>query len=462
MSGSLQPANLQALMDTTPSFVDHLYSNRKGSVVRDAVLRQPTQFVLPEFTNWRDEQRAWRNDVALYDQSYHMTTTFIRGTQAVDLIASLGINGFATFGPDRARHYVACSPGGHVIGDGILYYTTPEEIALVGRAAGHNWLEFNAEIGNWDAELERDEFFSANPNGRRTVYRYQVEGPKAFALLEAATGEPLPETRMFDIITLKIGGHAVQALRHTMAGGPGFELYGPWDEGAEVKAALLKEGAKFGIRQVGSMAYFTTPVELGWVPRPLPAIYTDEEMRPFREWLSADCEEANWSLGGSYYSEDLRDYYFAPSELGYGHLVKFNHDFVGREALEKSSPDEGRRKVTLVWNAEDVGRAFETYAGNEGLPAKFIDLPRANYSTWQYDSVLDGQGKTVGVAAYSCMSWNERAIMSVAVVDQEVAQPGTEVKVLWGEPDEGAKSAPWLEPHRQVEIRATVTSGVHG
>jgi hypothetical protein len=30
------------------------------------------------------------------------------------------------------------------------------------------------------------------------------------------------------------------------------------------------------------------------------------------------------------------------------------------------------------------------------------------------------------------------------------------VSVVWGEPDGGAKSFPWLEPHRQMEIRATV------
>ena len=252
----------------------------------------------------------------------------------------------------------------------------------------------------------------------------------------------------------------MSALRHTMAGGPGFELYGPWDEGPEVKAAIVAGGAPFGLRQVGSLAYFTTPVELGWVPRPLPAIYTGDEMSAFRKWLPATCDEASWSLGGSFYSADLQDYYFTPSELGYGHLVKFNHDFVGRAALERSTPETERRKVTLVWNADDLGAAFRSYGSPDDLPAKFIDLPRANYATWQYDSVLDSTGRTVGVAAYSCMSWNERAILSVAVVEPQVAAPGTQVSVVWGEPDGGAKSSPWLEPHRQVTIRATVTSGV--
>ena len=36
--------------------------------------------VAPEFTNWRDEQRAWNTSVALMDQSHHMTQLFLGGT----------------------------------------------------------------------------------------------------------------------------------------------------------------------------------------------------------------------------------------------------------------------------------------------------------------------------------------------------------------------------------------------
>jgi len=456
MTEAQDAATLQELLDSQPNFVDFLFANRKGSVVRDAVQRQPSQFVQPEFTNWRDEQCAWRQTVALYDQSFHMTTTIARGADALPFFESLGINGFKTFGPEKARHFVSCGPSGHVIGDGILYCESPEEVTLVGRAAGHNWVQYQAETGGWNVTLERDEIFSSNPAGRRHVYRYQLEGPNAFALLENLTGAPLPDTSTFQIITLTIAGHQVSALRHTMAGGPGYELYGPWDEGPAVKEAIVAAGKAFGLRQVGSMAYFTTAVELGWIPRPLPAVFTGDELHSFRKWLPATSDEATWSLGGSFYSPDIADYYFTPWELGYGHLIKFNHDFVGRDALEQMVDGPHRQKVTLGWNAEDLGKAFASYASPQELPARFIDLPRATYATWQYDAVKDSQGRQVGVANYTCMSWNERAMLSLAVVDAEHAAPGTELTVVWGEPEGGAKSEPWLEPHRQVEIRATV------
>ena len=38
--------------------------------------------VRAEFTNWRDEQRAWRETCALFDQSHHMTDLFLNGPDA--------------------------------------------------------------------------------------------------------------------------------------------------------------------------------------------------------------------------------------------------------------------------------------------------------------------------------------------------------------------------------------------
>ena len=32
-----------------------------------------------EFTNWRDEQRAWQQTCVLYNQSFHMTDMYVEG-----------------------------------------------------------------------------------------------------------------------------------------------------------------------------------------------------------------------------------------------------------------------------------------------------------------------------------------------------------------------------------------------
>src|SRR3546814_5466109 len=57
----------------------------------------------------------------------------------------------------------------------------------------------------------------------------------------------------------------VRALRHGMAGTPGFEMFGPWADGEAVMDALMEAGAKYDIRKVGSLAYPTSAIESGWM-----------------------------------------------------------------------------------------------------------------------------------------------------------------------------------------------------
>ena len=149
--------------------------------------------------------------------------------------------------------------------------------------------------------------------------------------------------------------------------------------------------------------------------------------------------------GGSaadFYSPDIEDYYFTPwGASAIGNVVKFDHDFVGREALERTAGDDHRRKVTLAWDAADVARVVEaSHMRPEETPALYIEFPRATYATWQYDAVHDGEGRTMGASTYTGFSWNERAMLSLAVVEPEYATPGHACSVLWGEPEGGAKS----------------------
>ena len=61
-------------------------------------------------------------------------------------------------------------------------------------------------------------------------------------MIEQLTGAPLPDVAFFGMTDFTIAGHDVRALRHGMAGQPGFELFGPWHEGEDVLAALLAAG----------------------------------------------------------------------------------------------------------------------------------------------------------------------------------------------------------------------------
>jgi glycine cleavage system aminomethyltransferase T len=415
--------------------------------------------VRAEFSNWRDEQRAWRETCALFDQSHHMTDLYVKGPDALKAFSDLGVNSFANFKVNQAKQFVACNHEGYVIGDAILFYLGQNEFNLVGRPPAANWLQYNVETGKYNATAERDERSAVN-RGRRKVFRYQVQGPNAVKTIEKATGKPAPDIRFFHMDTFKIAGCDVRALRHGMVGQPGWELFGEWERGEEVRDAILRAGEEYGIKQVGARAYPTTTLESGWIPSPLPAVYTGAETLGFRKWSSASSYEAMASLGGSFYSRSIADYYLTPYDLGYGPFVKFDHDFIGRTALEKMANNQRRKKVTLVWNGDDVERVCGSLFHGRGDIAKYIDLPLANYSTLPFDKVLV-DGKTAGLSTYTGYSYNERAMLSLGVMDVEHSEPGVNVSVVWGEEARGS-SKPTVERHTQVEIRATVASVPYG
>jgi len=409
-----------------------------------------------EFTNWRDEQWAWQNSCVLFNQSYHMADLLVEGPDALKLLSHLGVNTFANFAVDKAKQFVPVNHDGYVIGDVILFYLAENTFNLVGRIPVLNWVRFHAETGKWDVKCELDERSAARPDPfNRKSYRFQVQGPNALKVIEKATGKAAPDLKFFNMTRMIIGGKEVRALRHGMAGQPGFELFGPWADGEAVREAVVKAGEEFGLRQVGGRAYSSNTLESGWIPSPLPAVYTGEKMKPYREWLTDKSYEANASIGGSFVSDDIEDYYFTPWDLGYGAFVKFDHDFIGREALEQKAKENHRRKVTLALEDEDVMRVMASQFQKGDGRGKFMEFPSAVYSMHPFDKVTSG-GDTVGVSTWIGYSSNERKMLTLAVVDAAYAEPGTEVTFVWGE-ENGGTTKPAVEPHAQMEIRATVS-----
>jgi vanillate/3-O-methylgallate O-demethylase len=438
--------NLEELLQSAGGPVKLLRNSQIGPYVYPVVP--------PEFTSWRDEQMAWQHTCVLFNQSFHMTDMYIQGSDSLKLLSNLGVNSFKNFAVDKAKQYVACSHEGYVIGDAILFYLDKDLFNLVGRPSVHNWVQYHCETGEYNATVERDERAAARQGPlMRKAYRYQVQGPNAPGVIQKLIGKPVPDIKFFNMDAFTIAGRKVRALRHGMVGQPGWELFGPWTERDDVRNAIVEAGKEFGLRQVGSRAYSSNTLESGWIPSPMPAIYDGDKMKPYRQWLSANVYEATASLGGSFYSDNIRDYYSTPYDLGYGPIVKFDHDFIGRAALEKMAANPKRRKVTLVWNPDDATNAIGSIF-QDGPHAKYIDFPSAVYSTLPYDKVTKG-GKTIGVSTWSGYSFNERAMLSLAMIDAEYSEPRTDVTLVWGE-EGGGSTRPTVERHKQSDIRVTV------
>lgn len=414
--------------------------------------------VAPEYTNWRDEQRAWRDSAVLFDQTHHMDELIVEGPDASDFLNHVGINSFSNFDLNRAKHFVPVTPTGHVIGDMIIFREREDKFILVGRAPTANWTKFQAAIGNWKVRLFHDPRSPSRPDGERvlrTHYRFQIQGPDASKIFEKINGGPVPEVKFFHTDWINVGARRVQALRHGMAGAPGLEIWGPYADKHYVESTILQAARDVGVdlRQVGSRAYSTNTLESGWIPSPLPAIYTGGGMmQDYREWLGADSYEANGSIGGSFVSDNIEDYYVNPFELGYGFYIGWKSDFIGKDALTKMKDGPNRKKVTFEWHRDDVLKVIASGLA-KGDMYKWIDFPQPNYASSSADMVMR-DGKMLGMSMFNGYSFNERCFLSLGVVDDSV-QVGDELTMLWGEADETQKTS--TEKHKQTEIRVLVS-----
>jgi vanillate/3-O-methylgallate O-demethylase len=415
-----------------------------------------------EYSNWQDEQASWTTAATLFDQSHHMTDVYFRGPDAARLMAEHSTNSFKTWGPDKAKHLIVCAPDGHMIGSAVLFGLPDGRLSVVGPTAAANWLQYQVDRGGYDVEYERDErTLDLLPGQKRQTFRYEIQGPATGAILDQANGSPVDDLKFFHMTRFTLGGVPVEALSHTMVGVPGsesmgMEIWGPLEEATRVWDALLAAGEEFGLTRGGGLAYYTGSVEAGYAAQPTPAIYSAPELRDYREWLPAKGYEGGLSVGGSFASPDIEDYYVTPFDFGYGHLVKFDHDFTGREALEKAAAGPHQQKAWLRWNRDDVARvlAGALYGGPERY--KYLATPLGRYARVHLDAVLDGD-RPVGVSTLCAYTVNVGDWLSVGFLDEADARDGKELRLVWGE-ENGGTSKRNVESHVQTDIRVTVST----
>ncbi|HWH26698.1 MAG TPA: aminomethyl transferase family protein [Pseudolysinimonas sp.] len=434
---------IQQLLDAHPSPV------RALRTLPFSIPGSAGEFVY-EYSNWKSEQISWVETAALLDLSFHMTDVVIEGPEALEFLTTLAVNSFTKFPIGVAKQFITVSAEGFMVGDGILIRLGEEKFHLIGDGGLTSWVRFHIETSGKNITMDVD--YGHFDGSAPVLFRYQVQGPNAQAVVEAATGAPAPDLKFFHTTTIQIAGTDVLALRHGMAGQPGYELSGPWANHTAVRKALLEAGAELGLTEVGHFAYFSANLQGGWIATELPGVFTSESTRAYREW--APFYFAG-SMAGSFDSENIEDYYITPFELGYGRFIDFEHDFIGKEALQQRAEKGGhRQRVTLIWDDQSFADVFgDLIRPEKGLPPQSITLHDASFALNQFDAV-QADGKTIGFNVQSGYMAPDRRFISLAIIDAEYATPGTEVTLLWG--DSLAIPRADAEPHRQVSIKVTV------
>ena len=279
--------------------------------------------------------------------------------------------------------------------------------------------------------------------------------------MEKATGESLRDIGFMRFRETRIGNHSFLALRQGMAGEIGYELHGPIENAIEIYNRLFDVGHEFGIRRLGGRTKMVNHVEACF-PTPsvdfVPAIFAEEQREFAEAYFSENARKIYRTTDGSFAYSDIRELYRSPVELGWKKNVKFDHDFIGRNALEPEVTAPRRTIVTLVWNAEDVADVYASLFRKNSVPYQYMEIPRNVLGCVFADEVLKDE-TSVGISTSRCYSYYSREMLSLCVIDVALTTPGTEVTVTWGRPSGPQRRiratvapAPYKKDNRRVDV----------
>ena len=376
-----------------------------------------------EITGWRDEQLSWEKTCYIHGGLNPTPTFRFRGPGAREFLKKHTVNTYEKFPIGSGKHCIQCDEAGDIMGHGVVFRTGEDEfetywMILLAHAA-------ESEKGNYEMEFTD-----------MTAERFllQIAGPKSLSVLESATGEDLHNVKFFRFRNTSINEKKLRIARLGMAGTLAYELHGDIRYSREIYDAVYQAGKHFGIRRLGWYAYMMQHTMNGF-PQ---ASYHFPIKIPGRDTRGL--------IRGSVGPEETG--YRNPVELGWGFCIKFDHDFIGRPALEKMMADPKRTIVTLEWNEEDIMKVHDSQFGDEEPYAPFDsvnDLASDFAIRVHQDRVLDTEGNQVGVSSGRMYSVYYRRMISISTLDIPLAKIGSEVSVLWGDPGT-----------RQIKIRAKV------
>jgi vanillate/3-O-methylgallate O-demethylase len=399
-----------------------------------------------EYSGWRDEQMSWKRSCYIGDWSF-VPQIRGKGPDALRLFTDLSVNSFAQFPLNRAKHCVMCNEFGKVVVEGILLRHDEHDLEFEAVPA---WVLYHLKTGGYDAEASYP-----------MTHKLQVSGPSSLGLLEKLTETTLRDIKFMHTKFTAIGGSQVTMLRQGMAGEIGFELHGPIEQHDQLFEAVLDAGQEFGIRRLGRRTFHVNHVEARYPTTGMEYwnAVSDERRTDFLEWMDREENipaewrgtplEGAWKVSlstavmGSWDGDSVEELYRSPIEMGWGKSVNFDHEFIGRAALEAEMQNPRRTVVTLEFNSDDMIAIYASLFsdGDTYLP---LDLPHFPYIACWADWIHK-DGVKVGHSTFPAYSYYFRKVIALSFIEPRYSEPGTEVTVLWGNPDEP-----------QTEIRATV------
>lgn len=385
-----------------------------------------------EGDGWKEESLSWKEGVYIGSHlggDYEIT---YRGPDALELLSRTSINSVDGWKIDTSKHLVQTDANGFIANHGLTIRSAEDSFRQYG---SFPWSAYHAQILGLDVTVER-----------RKVFILQIAGPRSVQVIERLLGVEIRDVEFLQVRRVDVPGIdaeiEIELSRIGMAGTLSYELRGPWEFSAAVYDAVYQAGQDFGIKRTGWRTYFVNHTEGGFPQMGglfAPSALADPGFAQFAvEWGERRLMKS-FRLTGSAGPEDFLPRLRTPQEVNWGWMAKFDHDFLGREAVEAESRAPRRKTVTLRWNTEDVMEVFASQF-EKGQEYRNFEMPVTPQvpSDLHADRVLIGDD-FVGVSSPVVYSYYYREMLSLSTLDIDRAEIGSEVVVEWGDPDKRIK-----------------------
>ncbi|MFJ1667595.1 aminomethyl transferase family protein [Streptomyces bottropensis] len=392
-----------------------------------------------EGDGWKQESMSWKTTAYLASNLSGLPEITFSGPQAQEFLSRLSINNVYKWPVGTSKHLVMLDERGYIANHGLTVRDSEDSFR---QFAAMPWSLYKAPSMGLDVEI-----------GLRDVFVFQVAGPTSLQVLERLIDEPLRTLKFLGVKQVSIPGIdasvEIELSRIGMAGTLAYELRGPLEHGPAVFDAVFQAGKDFGLKRLGWRTYLVNHTEGGFPQQGctfLPAAFADPGFVTHPVFgATLPPSQVEGPLPGSADPKDMTARLRTPFEVNWGWMAKFDHDFIGREALEAEAANRRRKTVVLRWNKEDVLDVFASQfePGEEYKHFEFPTSPQA--PAGGHADLVTKDDKPVGVSSVAVYSYYYREMISHSTIDLEHGEIGTEVVVHWG--DHGGRIKP---------IRATV------
>jgi glycine cleavage system aminomethyltransferase T len=400
--------------------------------------------VVWEADPWKEITMSWKESCYIHAGLSMIPEMIYEGADAQKVLSMACINNVYKWPIGKSKHLVQCDKDGLIVNHGLTHRDSDTRFRQL---ASHPAAVLKQVKPGMDFKFST-----------REIFLFQFAGPKSLQALERVTGESLRDVGFLDTRPTRIPGipAEIEIARIGMAGTLAYELRGAAEHGPAVYDAVYQAGKPLGMKRLGWLSYVVNHVEGGFPQQG--CTFTPMFDEPFPLLCT-----------GSVNPADLRARLRTPGEVGWSWMAKFDHDFVGREAVEAEAKNPKRTVATLRWNPEDV---IDIYASlfKKGEEYKTLDLPcgQPMPAGGHADHVTAKDGKKIGISSGTIYSYYYREVISLCAIDIDQAKIGANVIVHWGDYGKRIKEVratverfPYLDlPRNENYDLSTVPSGV--